>query len=271
MRISLEHFPPSQPGQFINVRCCPAETISDTAVEWRQDRMPHLTGSETSGRVPFLRRPLAPAGRTDRKDGSVELDIIYRVVGTGTSWMASLDDGDEIDILGPLGNGFAIRDNKPNAAIVIGGTGIGPMLYLAETLASAGKDVSAFVGARTASLLPLTEEQKDAFKITTDDGSLGQAGMVHQPFEKWLEGRKPDPTGLVVYACGPEAMMKVVAEICLTDNIECQLSLERHMACGMGVCQGCNIKVKTDEPPGWMFKLVCKDGPVFDANELFRD
>ncbi len=272
-RIGLASFPPTRPGQFINIRCGPAEAIStgqvsDSAVEWREGLMPHLTGPETVRRVPLLRRPLAPAGRIDRPDGSVEMDIIYRVVGVGTAWMAGLKVGDEIDILGPLGNGFTIRDNKPQAAIVIGGTGIGPMLYLADALAAAGKDVEAFFGARTASLIPLTEEQRGAFTITTDDGSLGSAGMVHQPFEKWLEREKPDPAGLVVYACGPEPMMKAVAEICLADEIECQLSLERHMACGMGVCQGCNVKVKTAAPPGWKFKLVCKDGPVFDAGEL---
>ncbi len=92
--------------------------------------------------------------------------------------------------------------------------------------------------------------------------------MVHEAFAQWLEREKPISDELVVYACGPEPMMKAVADICLANRIECQLALERHMACGMGVCQGCAIKVKTDEPPGWMFKLVCKDGPVFDASEL---
>ncbi len=199
-------------------------------------------------------------------DGTVELDILYRVVGPGTNWLCQRKTGDEIDLLGPLGNGFAIREDKPLAAVIGGGTGIGPMIYLAESLSSAGRDVKAFAGARTVSALPLTEEQKGFFEITTDDGSLGQAGMVHEAFAQWLE--RDRTAEMVVYACGPEPMMKAVADICTPSGIECQLAMERHMACGMGVCQGCAIKVKTDEPPGWMFKLVCKDGPVFDAGEL---
>ncbi len=245
IRIGLESFPPTRPGQFINIRC-----------------------GGYRGRVPLLRRPFSLAGRRDASDGSVELDILYRVVGAGTAWLAGLETDAQIDLIGPLGNGFAIREDKPQAALVGGGTGIGPMIYLAEALAAAGRAVAAFAGARTASTMPLIEKQKETFAITTDDGSMGHAGMVHEAFSRWLDNEKPRPAELVVYACGPEAMMKAVADICTPDGIECQLAMERHMACGMGTCQGCAIKVKTDEPPGWMFKLVCKDGPVFDAEEL---
>jgi dihydroorotate dehydrogenase electron transfer subunit len=275
LRLGLEHFPSTYPGQFINILCGTTVGWADrpTFISASEKGGPpaqptDLSQAETVGRVPLLRRPFGLAGRRDMPDGTIELDSLYRVVGSGSNWISERKIGDEVNILGPLGNGFTIREDKPLAAVIGGGTGIGPMIYLSESLSSAGKDVTAFVGARTASALPLTEEQKGLFEITTDDGSLGQAGMVHQAFSRWLNNEKSRPDEIVVFACGPEPMMKAVADICTPSGIECQLAMERHMACGMGVCQGCAIKVKTDEPPGWMFKLVCKDGPVFDAVEL---
>ncbi len=271
--LGMENFPPTHPGQFINILCGKAVGRADrpTFISANEKGGPpaqptDLSQPETAGRVPLLRRPFSLAGRRDMPAGTVELDILYRVVGAGSNWISEREIGDEVNILGPLGNGFETHNSKPLAVVIGGGTGIGPMIYLAESLSSADKDVKAFVGARSASALPLTEEQKGFFEITTDDGSLGQAGMVHEAFAQWLErGRTAE---MAVYACGPEPMMKAVADICAPSGIECQLAMERHMACGMGVCQGCAIKVKTDEPPGWMFKLACKDGPVFNAGEL---
>ena len=183
-------------------------------------------------------------------------------------------------------NRFAIDTGRPLAAMIGGGVGIPPMLYLAEALTAAGVKAVAFNGARTAGLLPLTllpgadisgtgrptrcAAEFDAFgveaSIATDDGSLGIRGLVTEPFERWLGGLEAPADGVTVYTCGPEPMMRAVAEICVSRNIACQVSLERHMACGMGTCQSCVCKVRAGG--SWAFKLCCKDGPVFNAADI---
>jgi NAD(P)H-flavin reductase len=164
------------------------------------------------------------------------------------------------------------------------------MLYLARILSEAGKDVVAFNGARSASLLPLrlapsvavSEQGSPALcvaefaamdvpaVVTTDDGSLGFDGLISQPFESWLAER--DPGDVVVYSCGPEPMMRAIGEACRARGIECYLSLERHMACGMGTCQSCVCKTRDRSVErGWSFSLCCTDGPVFPAGEIVWD
>lgn len=286
--LGLAEFPPTQPGQFVNIRCGLIEPIlQPTEFEWRPESLPPPHQPETIGRQPLLRRPISLAGRRDLEEG-VELEIIHRVVGVGTAWLAGLKMGQQVDILGPLGQGFR-ADNRPLAAVVGGGSGIPPMLYLAEALAAAGKKVVAFAGARSAASLPLTVGPHDlpsqagwptlctaefaargaATVIATDDGSMGFPGLVSQALQGWMEHSSIAPGDLAVYACGPNPMMKAVASLCLPAGIPCQVSLERHMACGLGACQGCICKIKDDSPQGWKYKLVCKDGPVFEAREIY--
>ena len=255
--------------------------------DWPAGSMPSLSGEELLSRKPLLRRPFSLAGRRDRDNGAAELDVIHHVVGAGTSWMARLSPGDAADLTGPLGNGFTILPDRPAAGLVGGGVGIPPLLYLAEALGAAGKEVVAFAAARTARKLPLTidpakepdrsgrpamcirefADRGAACVVATDDGSLGVAAFAHEAFAAYLDRRARDGD-LAVYACGPEPMLKAVAEICRRRRMPCQLALERHMACGMGTCQGCIVKVTDDSSPGWRYKLACKDGPVFDAAEL---
>ncbi len=176
IRLGIENFPPTHPGQFINIQCCTGKKRGRESFSFEEVK----TSSKEKDsrplfffeRVPLLRRPFSLAGRRDTPDGSAELEVLYRVVGAGSNWLCEREIGDEVNILGPLGKGFTIREDKPPAAVIGGGTGIGPMIYLAESLSSAGRGVKAFAGARTASALPLTEEQKGFFEITTDDGSL---------------------------------------------------------------------------------------------------
>ena len=288
LRVRLDEFPPSQPGQFVQLQCrFLAEQVGAHGVDWPPGRLPKLTQPELAGKEPLLRRPFSLAGRADTPDG-VELDIIYRTVGTGTHWLVDVGAGDALSVLGPLGKGFRIREEKPAAALVGGGVGIPPMIYLAEALAAAGKRVAAFNGVAAAELLPLTivptaEIRPDGLPtacvmefarhgvdsgVTTDDGSLGREGFVHEAFAHWLDRGGARGGDLVVYACGPEAMMRAVAEICLAREIDCQLALERHMACGMGTCQSCVVKIRDDTDAGWSFKLCCTDGPVFDARQV---
>lgn len=305
LQLLLERLPPTRPGQFVQVQCRPLEAPADnTVTEWPAGRPPTLSQPELLDTEAFLRRPLSLAGRADR-GGGVELSFIYRVVGTGTRWLAGLAAGEAVSVLGPLGNGFTIRDEAPRAVVVGGGVGIPPLIYLAGALAAAGKKTIAFAGARTAEVLPLTlvpgapvEADGRATPcvaefaaggapavVATDDGSLGCQGFVSEAFSNWLAGSRPKGGELVVYACGPEAMMQAVAAACASAGIECQLALERHMACGMGTCQSCVVKTRadgrgeghasscprgnaTERVPPWKYSLCCTDGPVFDARDV---
>ena len=286
--VALDTFPATRPGQFVQVQCRDlTEPVAAGELEWSADRPPRPTQSELTGSSPLLRRPFSLAGRRD-VPGGVELDIIYRVVGRGTDWLTSLAPGDPVSLLGPLGNAFSILPDRPRAVLVGGGVGIPPMLYLAEALAAAGREITVFVGAQSADLLPLTRtagaapavdgepvpclREFAAFNtrdvVATDDGSLGCRGFVTEPLNRWLDRLEFLPGEMVVYTCGPEAMMRRVAESCLRREIDCQVSMERSMGCGMGTCQSCICKARADTDRGWAWKLCCTDGPVFNAAQL---
>jgi len=287
--VRADRFPPSRPGQFVQVQCRPLdEPAGAHEVDWSADSPPALTQPELTEREPMLRRPLSLADRRDLADGGVELEFIYRVVGAGTHWLGEVRPGQKLSLLGPLGNGFTIREAKPAAVLIGGGVGIPPMIYLAHALAAAGKTVVAFSGVREASLLPLSlacdavvhDQAKPSACVSefaalgipsvvaTDDGSLGYHGFVSNALGEWIERTKPWPDDLVAYCCGPEALMKATADVCGAHGIECQLALERHMACGMGTCQSCIVKIRDDSAQGWSFKLCCTDGPVFNARDV---
>jgi len=288
LRLGLRSFPPSRPGQFVQVQCrTPDAEPRPRPVDWPLDRPPKLTQPDLVRVEALLRRPFSIARRRDL-DGRAEIEIIYRVVGSGTAWLERLAPAEKVSVLGPLGNGFAIREDKPAAALVGGGVGIPPLIYLAEALAACGKDAKAFCGVRSASLLPLklggaAEVSADGSPtaavtdfaacgvetaVATDDGSLGWKGLAADLFSRWLEAQDGPADRLVVYSCGPEAMMRAVGEACIARGVECQLALERHMACGMGTCQSCIVKLRAEGEPGWQYKLACTDGPIFGAEEI---
>ncbi|MFW6062135.1 MAG: dihydroorotate dehydrogenase electron transfer subunit [Planctomycetota bacterium] len=290
--LDLEHFPPTAPGQFVQLECrYPVQQVGARVVEWEPGEVPQFTQPEFRGSEALLRRPFSLAGRREHAHGRVELDIIYRTVGTGTHWLPRARPGDSLSVLGPLGNRFVFRRDRPAAALVGGGVGIPPMIYLAEVLAAAGKCPVAFAGARTARLLPLRLEPSVPVSkqgrpapcvsefsasgvpsaVATDDGSLGLHGFVHEAFEAWLDREGLGGEDVVVYSCGPEAMMRAVAGICEARGIECQLAMERKMACGMGTCQACILRVRDDNERGWSYRLCCSDGPVFDARDIVWD
>jgi len=292
LRLGVANFPPTRPGQFVQVQCCPPDKPDRPhAVDWPDDRPPQLTQPDLVRAEALLRRPFSLAGRRDLGAGRSELRVIYRVVGSGTGWLEQTSPGEPVSVLGPLGNAFAIREAKPAAALVGGGVGIPPMIYLAEALARAGKDTTAFCGVRARDLLPLTLTGDVAVSsagepslcvaefaacgiataLASDDGSLGLEGFAPEAFERWLGARGGSPEELVVYSCGPEAMMRAVGEACVARGIDCQLALERHMGCGMGTCQSCVVRIRADNEAGWTYKLVCTDGPVFDARDVLWD
>ena len=206
-----------------------------------------MVGFPSPSSDPFLRRPLAIAGA---EWGRIE--FIVRVVGWGTALLANLNDGDEIPILGPLGNGFPEPKKEP--ILVAGGIGIAPLFFAARRW----KNVSLLYGEKTGSSvcdLPM----QDGYKITvsTDDGSYGEHGLVTELLAERLDKASHD-----VYCCGPTAMIRAAANICAAKKAECYVSLEERMACGIGVCQGCVFPTKDG------YKRVCKDGPVFRADEI---
>jgi dihydroorotate dehydrogenase electron transfer subunit len=288
--LSLPQFSPTRPGQFIQIQC--HGQISDPQtndLRWTAHQWPQAAGGEVREPVAMLRRPFSLAGRRNLP-GCVELDIIHRAIGLGSRWLAALKPGDAVNILGPLGNAFELPAPSQTAVLVGGGVGIPPMIYLASQLA--GRPAVALAGAVCRDLLPLTITAEPArgscvptpivedftkygipSVVATDDGSCGYGGYVTAALEAYLDNHAP--RHLVVYTCGPEPMMKRVAEIALQRGLDCQVAVERAMACGLGTCQSCCIRVKKSDrsqPPligqDWCYRLACTDGPIFPANKL---
>ncbi len=302
LTLRLAAFPPTEPGQFVQVLC--RDRADDDAeprtFEWTPGQRLDVADADLLGRRATLRRPFSLAGRRDTPAG-VEVDLIHRTVGVGTDWLAGLGAGDAVSVIGPLGNGFVPPADDGMALLVGGGVGIPPMLYLAQRWM--GRAMIAFAGAVTRELLPLTIS-KDAVPpasgeirpvynaapfaqhavptvIATDDGSSGHRGFVTQALERFLDQRREraaaeggsfSPT---LYTCGPEPMMRRVGEIAADRGLACQVAVERAMACGMGTCQSCVIKVRKPDPAApppagtpWAYRLACTDGPVFAAADL---
>ncbi len=213
--------------------------------------------------------------------------------------MSRLKVGERVDLLGPLGNRFTLPGSDGLAVLVGGGVGIPPMLYLAAALE--GRSAVAFSGATSRDLLPLTiiGEQSPASiepsmnlaefaahgipsVVTTDDGTYGFRGYVTDALDRWLDisfgnrqSASGNPGNPVFYTCGADPMMKRVAAIAAARGIECQVAVERAMACGMGTCQSCCIRVRKPDPSksplvgsDWCWRLACTDGPVFRGADL---
>ncbi|MGI5901252.1 MAG: dihydroorotate dehydrogenase electron transfer subunit [Desulfitobacteriia bacterium] len=224
---------------------------------------------------PLLRRPLSIA-RIDRKLG--EIALRYRVSGQGTKLLSQLKEGEEVDILGPLGNGFSIPE-KGKLLLLAGGIGIFPLLSIIEEVQAhkAYKDLELkiFWGGEdkrfleSAGLKELRAKNLDC-KVSTLDGSLGRQGLLTDLLNDFLTGSDNGALGEVeAVACGPKGMLKAVTEICLAKKIPLQVSLEERMACGIGACLGCVCTVQ--EGSDLARKRVCKEGPVFEAREVVWD
>lgn len=202
---------------------------------------------------PLLRRPFSIHSRG--ADGSISL--LFKVIGKGTALLAQAKPGDEIDLLGPLGKGFACAADLP-VCLIGGGMGIAPLLFLAQELPGRKH---ALLGARNREeLAPLAKQFAElgcAVQLATDDGSLGHHGFIPDLLEAVL----PDVSR--VCACGPQPMLRGVASKCRQAGTPCQVSVETHMACGMGACLGCVLP-----GAGGGQVHVCTDGPVFNAEEL---
>jgi dihydroorotate dehydrogenase electron transfer subunit len=238
------HFLGASPGQFVMIRI-------------------------KNRKIPFLGRPFSIYS-VYRNGNETFMEILYQTVGEGTKDISLLGAGDEVSITGPLGHGFDIMRDRKNVMLVAGGIGVAPVSFLAKRLKEYGgvEKITCYLGAGNEKLLAglgRLEEMCSEVKISTDDGSRGYRGLVTDIFENDVRSCEQDKT--IVYACGPRQMMERIATILKDSSIVCQVSAEEKMACGIGACLGCAVKMKSDNA-GLRFARTCKDGPVFDIKDI---
>lgn len=200
---------------------------------------------------PLLRRPFSVC--------DVEGEYLYfmfDIVGEGTKILSQKRSGDKIDILGPLGRGFSLDGDFDTAIMVAGGIGLAPFPYLLKSMNS--KNVKVFYGTRNQDHL-IKYDIKN-IEYASDDGSIGYNGNVIQ----LLESQEFDKSRTKFFGCGPTPMLSALKKYCVKNNYDCEISTESAMACGFGICQGCPVESTSE---GY-YKLICKDGPVFNINEI---
>jgi dihydroorotate dehydrogenase electron transfer subunit len=217
---------------------------------------------------PLLPRPFS-IHRVQRN----RIDLLIRAAGQGTRQLWGLSPGEVLEIKGPLGRGFTL-DSERDPILVAGGIGAAPLLYLADRLIKMKRKKTVappglLIGAGSKKeLLALRDFKEMGIRVqaVTEDGSFGGKGLVTDLLAgmsaKGLERA-------MIYACGPQGMLRAVASWAAAGNVPCQVSLEAHMACGMGACLGCSVARTADG--GLTYSKVCQDGPVFEAREVAWD
>ena len=218
-------------GQFVNIRC--------------------------EGKT--LRRPISIC-EIDKTNGSLRL--VFEVRGEGTLWLSTVQKGQSLDILGPLGKGYTVAPAPKNAVLIGGGIGTPPLL---QTLKEIGNSADIILGFRNKNAVILEEDFKNfanTVSVATDDGSYGHHGFVTDLLNIRLADRSCD----MIYACGPTPMLKAITKIAIENNIPCEISMEERMGCGIGACLSCACKVEMMGKVAYTH--VCKTGPVFDARKV---
>jgi len=194
--------------------------------------------------------------------------LIYKVLGPQTTLMSQWRADDTVTILGPLGNGFNYNNSDYKPILLAGGVGVAPLMFLRDRIAEKGIEPLLFLGARSKSELPVTSDEKSELIVATDDGSFGKRGFITDILFDYL---RENLQASVIYVCGPDAMMKTLKNNPVTDKMSIYVSLEKTMACGLGLCQGCIVTNSSDKSRKHS-SLVCKDGPVFDLKDIeFND
>jgi len=293
--------PWTRPGQFVHVLC-----PSESQLQWmaKQKGRVLLAGEmlAQTAPLPLLRRPLSVyrlcgqqymARRLREQVAPVEapayprqcngLELLFRVVGPGTQALADRNPGETVDLLGPLGNGFTIGPSTEQALLVAGGIGVAPLLALAQELRLRGRQVTALVGALDSKAIPLGVDPQvdrsfsdlglefmlrefDQIGVRSVLVSEQEHGMlVTEYLGRFLEENRG--TRYELFACGPKGMLAEVTR--LAGRRPCQVLLEERMACGVGACRGCVVKVRNGRKAH--FRSVCKEGPVFRAQDVIWD
>ena len=241
-------FERAKPGQFIHIR------VGESA-------------------DPLLRRPLSIHDIVAKgRGGELTCKILYEIVGKGTQLLAEKKAFNELDVLGPLGNGFDVKklSRSSEVYLVAGGMGVAPLYYLAKKLIEVGsrksevRKIIVLIGGRTKEHVLCEKEFKDLkceVHVATDDGSKGFKGRVTQLLKEKLS-QVSGSKSQVICACGPKPMLAVLAGIGRERNVPVFVSLEEFMGCGLGACLGCVIRTTSG------YKRICHDGPVFDAEEI---
>lgn len=261
LTFNADDSPVPVPGQFYQIRC-------------------------SSSTDPLLRRPFS-VHRVVKTEGSLAVQILYRVVGKGTEWLLRRKEGEMLDILGPFGNGFFIDDSADPIVLVVRGTGIAPLYAVGEEVHNKNKERNIFIltGARIGERIFYEAECErlgDVF-FYTDDGSRGFHGRAPDLLVHLLE-KKQLPEKFSLYACGPAQMLKELADLSVRFGFDGQVALEDHMGCGFGACLSCACPLKPQyirrnhqwEKPAlqWsedrtqVYSLICKDGPIYDLKEV---
>ncbi|MCX7876186.1 MAG: dihydroorotate dehydrogenase electron transfer subunit [Melioribacteraceae bacterium] len=201
---------------------------------------------------PLLRRPFSIHYIENES-----IYFLFDVHGEGTNLLSQKKIGDIVDIIGPLGNGFNINEDFETAVLVAGGIGVAPFPLLTKSMVN--KSIITFYGARNSEYI----YDKNLLNInySTDDGSIGLKGNVIDLLK--INLKNLDKQKIKIFGCGPSPMLKALQIFANENNIKCELALESVMACGFGICQGCPIETVDNN-----YKLICKDGPVFDAKEI---
>jgi dihydroorotate dehydrogenase electron transfer subunit len=228
----------AMPGQFCMVALRPLDQTTD----------------------PLLKRPLSI-----HRVHNQSLSFLYKRIGRGTHLLSHKRPGEYIELIGPLGHGFDL--SAEFNVLVGGGMGIAPLLFAAEALYKNNKRVVSILGARTSAELPQQvlmafEQLSERLYVMTEDGSLGEKGLVTQGVVQILQ-REGVST---VLTCGPWPMLRAVTGLTNRFKVDCQVSLEAHMACGIGACLGCAVSAQNG---GYLH--VCKDGPVVNARLVHWD
>ena len=206
--------------------------------------------------IPLLRRPFSIFSV---KGDSVE--IIFNIIGIGTVLLSKKKAGEEIDIIGPLGNAYSLDEEDGTAILVGGGLGVAPLPILTSSLSKSRKKIVTYLGARSSAAI-VTEGLRNV-RIATDDGSSGFKGTVVELMKN--EAAKEKFARARIYGCGPNPMLRALASAAKELDVPCEVSLESAMACGIGICQGCPIETIAGEKK---YALVCKEGTVFDSRSV---
>jgi dihydroorotate dehydrogenase electron transfer subunit len=232
------------PGQFVNIRC----------------------GTDRSF---ILRRPFSVYRVHKRGAWAATIEIVFDIRGPGTKYLSELKAHSIVQLIGPCGRGFTLPRERSHCLLVGGGIGAAPLFFLADELRNEGHRVDVILGARSIHhLLNAIDVRRLAsvYRITTEDGSVGERGRVTDVLQPMIERCSSD----IVYGCGPHPMLAAVARVCADNDVPSQVAVEELMACGYGVCMTCVLPTNAPpksarHPDEFVYERACTEGPVFDG------